>query len=346
MEISVCLSTSKDANQGGPQRSPTALRGVYRKTMTNGKHHTKRGPRGGTGSSAPTSKRPRGKDSDQPLQNPGMRPIAQSVNRGPGLPGPGPLPHRTAIPAGTILLYGTHAVTAAWVNPRRRIRALFAAADAWSRLAAGTPPAGVARPEPVRLGGPALADLVGPGAVHQGLIAAVEPLPAMTLDDLLPTPPTSGDPGFRLLLALDQVTDPQNVGAILRSAAAFGAAAVIVQDRHSPPETGALAKAASGALETVPLVRVTNLARALRQCADSGFWSVGLDGTATNTLAEILDRSGRDARRIIVLGSEGGGLRRLVAETCDARARLPMPGAMESLNVSVAAAVALYEATR
>jgi 23S rRNA (guanosine2251-2'-O)-methyltransferase len=141
---------------------------------------------------------------------------------------------------------------------------------------------------------------------------------------------------------LDQLTDPQNVGAIFRSAAAFGARGVILQDRHAPALTGALAKAAAGAIEAIPHARVVNLSRALEQLSEGGWRVVGLDGSATETLEQALD-----ARpTVLVLGSEGEGLRRMVAEHCDVLARIPMPGGFESLNVSNAAAVALYEAAR
>jgi 23S rRNA (guanosine2251-2'-O)-methyltransferase len=153
---------------------------------------------------------------------------------------------------------------------------------------------------------------------------------------------TLGEPARGVILMLDQLTDPQNIGAIFRSAAAFGARGIVLQDRHAPALTGALAKAAAGAIETTPHARVVNLSRALERLAEAGWRAVGLDGDATQTLEQALD--GRPT--VLVLGSEGEGLRRLVSEHCDALARIPMPGAFESLNVSNAAAVALYEAVR
>ena len=173
------------------------------------------------------------------------------------------------------------------------------------------------------------------GAVHQGVALRAAPLEPADLADL------EAKPGA-VLLMLDQVTDPQNVGAILRSAAAFGAAGVILQDRHAPRFTGALAKAAAGALEKIPVARVVNLSRALEELAELGWRAVGLTGAADQDLAQALD----GAPTVLVLGSEGEGMRRLVAEHCDALARIPMPGGFESLNVSAAAAVALYEASR
>jgi 23S rRNA (guanosine2251-2'-O)-methyltransferase len=179
-----------------------------------------------------------------------------------------------------------------------------------------------------------LARLVARDAPHQGLVLECEPLPDVWLGDVL-----TGDPA-RPLVVLDQVTDPHNVGAIMRSAAAFDACAIVTQDRHAPPESGALAKAASGALEVLPWVRVVNLARALEETAEASYWRIGLDGQAEATLAEALP-AGPVA---LVLGAEGEGLRQNVAQHCDALARLPIGAAMESLNVSNAAAIALYAA--
>jgi 23S rRNA (guanosine2251-2'-O)-methyltransferase len=173
-------------------------------------------------------------------------------------------------------------------------------------------------------------------AVHQGVALLVEPLEAVALEDAIAA---SDGP----VLLLDQVTDPRNVGAILRSAAAFGAACVVLQDRHAPPETGALARAASGALDIVPVVREVNLSRAIASLQKAGFWVMGLAGDATRTLAEACPR---DRRVALVLGAEDTGLRRLQRETCDELVRLPITQAMESLNVAAAAAVALYEVVR
>jgi len=181
-----------------------------------------------------------------------------------------------------------------------------------------------------------LGRLVPHDAPHQGLVIEVEPLEDAWLDGLL-----SGAGEQAVLLVLDQVTDPHNVGAILRSAAAFGAVGIVTQDRHSPPESGALAKAASGALERVPWARVVNLARALEEIGDAGFWRIGLTGDADTDLKEALGPK----RVALVLGAEGPGLRQNTREHCDALARLPISDAIESLNVSNAAAVALYAAS-
>lgn len=222
-------------------------------------------------------------------------------------------------------LYGRHAVEAALANPERRLVKLFATHDAAARLAV---PAGL----PVQFGdGADLARLVPPDAPHQGLVLEVEPLEGAWLSDLLVEP--AGP-----IVVLDQVTNPMNVGAILRSAAAFGAAGLVTQDRNSAGETGALARAAAGALERVPWARVVNLARALEEMADAGVWRVGLAGEAGAVLADALP-SGPVA---LVLGAEGEGMRHNTRAHCDVLARLPISDAVESLNVSVAAAIALY----
>jgi 23S rRNA (guanosine2251-2'-O)-methyltransferase len=229
---------------------------------------------------------------------------------------------------GNVRLWGRHAVEAALMNPRRQHRKLWATREGVASLDGELPP-----DFPVEYADVAdLARLVAHDAPHQGLVLECEPLADFHLDDVLDADPA------RPLVVLDQVTDPHNVGAILRSAAAFGAAALVTQDRHSPPEGGALAKAASGALEIVPWVRVVNLARALEDMAEAGYWRIGLAGEADALFGEVVP-AGPVA---LVLGAEGEGLRHNIAAHCDALARLPMSGAIESLNVSNAAAIALY----
>ena len=225
--------------------------------------------------------------------------------------------------------WGRHAVAAAHANPARRIVRIWASREAAQDYVI---PADV----PVTFAEAAdLARHVPRDAPHQGIVAEVEPLPDLWLSDLI------GDaPAGRPLIVLDQVTDPHNVGAILRSAAAFDALGLVTQDRHAPPESGALAKSASGALETVPWVRVVNLARALDEMAETGFWRIGLAGESDMTLAEALG----PARIALVLGAEGEGMRQNTEAHCDAIARLPISDRIESLNVSNAAAIALYAA--
>jgi 23S rRNA (guanosine2251-2'-O)-methyltransferase len=236
---------------------------------------------------------------------------------------------------GAYWVYGYHPVTMALRNPTRRIRRLAATAASLPELT------GDRRAEPVieRLDPAALAALLPAGAVHQGLAALVDPLPMVDLPDLIED--SADDPSARLIV-LDQVTDPQNVGAILRSAAAFGATGLILTERHAAPESGVLAKAASGALDHLPLVRVVNLARAIEAIKHAGFWALGLAGEAEATIAEA-NPAGRVA---LVLGAEGSGLRRLTREHCDQLVRLPTAGPIDQLNVSNAAAVALYELVR
>jgi 23S rRNA (guanosine2251-2'-O)-methyltransferase len=225
--------------------------------------------------------------------------------------------------------WGRHAVAAALDNPERRVVRLWLTREAAEFL---VPPPEI---QVTYADVADLARLVPGDAPHQGVVAEVERLEDMLLDELL----DQAEDG-RPLLVLDQVTDPHNVGAILRSAAAFDALGIVTQDRHAPPESGALAKAASGALEIVPWVRVVNLARALDDMAQAGFWRIGLAGEADMTLAEALG----PARVALVLGAEGEGMRQNTAAHCDALARLPIGAKMESLNVSNAAAIALYAA--
>jgi 23S rRNA (guanosine2251-2'-O)-methyltransferase len=229
---------------------------------------------------------------------------------------------------GQVRLWGRHAVEAALKNPARRHRKLWATRDGIASLDGELPP-----DFPVEFAdGADLARLVARDAPHQGLVLECEPLEDQFLSEVLEAD------AARPLLVLDQVTDPHNVGAIFRSAAAFDAAAIVTQDRHAPPEGGVLAKSASGALEIVPWVRVVNLARALEEIAEAGYWRIGLAGEAGATLAEALP-AGPVA---LVLGAEGEGMRHNIAAHCDALAHLPISDAMESLNVSNAAAIALY----
>ncbi|MCL6729888.1 23S rRNA (guanosine(2251)-2'-O)-methyltransferase RlmB [Sphingomonas hankyongi] len=226
--------------------------------------------------------------------------------------------------------WGKHAVAAALDNPERKILRAWA-----TREAAGF----MQFPNDVALTMAEVTDLarlVPHDAPHQGVVIDVEPLEEVWLDEV------AGQGGERgTLLVLDQVTDPHNVGAILRSAAAFGAVGIVTQDRHSPPESGVVAKAASGALERVPWVRVVNLARALDEIGEAGFWRIGLAGDADTDLREALG----SPRVALVLGAEGAGLRPNTREHCDSLARLPISDTIESLNVSNAAAVALYAAS-
>ncbi len=227
--------------------------------------------------------------------------------------------------------WGRHAVLAALANPGRSVRQIWATREAAAAL---TLPGGV----PVTFSDVAdLGRLVPADAPHQGIVAEVEPLDDVWLGDLLDRAESG-----RALLVLDQVTDPHNVGAILRSAAAFDALGIVTQDRHAPPEGGALARAASGALEVVPWVRVVNLARALDEVAEAEFWRIGLAGEAGTTLDGALG----SPRVALVLGAEGEGMRQNTAAHCDQLARLPISGKVESLNVSNAAAVALYAVGR
>src|SRR5580704_1546082 len=260
--------------------------------------------------------------------------LAAKGPRPPGQGGIGPRPERRFRPPprdpdGPAVLYGWHTVKAALENPRRRFRRLLATENAARRLAEG----GLRLPMAPELVRPeAIAAQLPPDAVHQGLLAEADRLPSPAIEDL---------PADGIVLALDQITDPHNVGAILRSAAAFGVAAVVITARHSPEATGVLAKSASGALEHVPIAEVGNLARALEALKARGFTLIGLDSLGSADFAAVP----LTAPLALVLGAEGKGLRQLTRTLCHAVARLDLPGAIKNLNVSNAAAIALYMAT-
>jgi 23S rRNA (guanosine2251-2'-O)-methyltransferase len=232
-----------------------------------------------------------------------------------------------------VWIWGVHAAEAALANPLRRVSRVIATGNALDRLKAVLP----ALAEVQKLEPSAMSGMLPPGAVHQGLAVRAEPLEPLSLEALaLPL-------DRRAILVLDQVTDPQNVGAAFRSAAAFGARGVVLQDRKAPPLTGALAKAAAGAIEFIPHARVVNIARAIESLAGFGYHTIALDADGASTIAQAMAVQAPPA---IVLGAEGKGLRPGVMEVCAASAHIPIDPQMESLNVSVAAAIALYEANR
>ena len=236
--------------------------------------------------------------------------------------------------AGGQWLYGLHAVKAALANPRRKLGRAVLTPRAAEIL--GEKLLQRVRVEILEPG--AIDRMLPAGAVHQGAALEASPLKSRDLDEVL----ALHHSGRRVILVLDQLSDPHNVGAILRTACAFGVTAVIVQDRHGPPQSGALAKAASGALDLIPYIEVVNISRALDQLAERGFWRIALAGDGTSSLAEAVPAG--DV--VLVLGSEGDGIRRLVREHCEASAFIPIDRTVESLNVSNAAAIALYELRR
>ncbi|HEY3639146.1 MAG TPA: 23S rRNA (guanosine(2251)-2'-O)-methyltransferase RlmB [Rhizomicrobium sp.] len=242
-----------------------------------------------------------------------------------------PTPGRSSNKAG-LWLYGIHAVRAALENRQRKSRSLVLTKAAAEQLGDAVP-RGIAV-ETVTAD--QVSRLLPPGAVHQGVALSCDALPRRELREILAAE------GRKVIVVLDQISDPQNVGAILRSAAAFDVSAVIVQDRHAPPESGALAKAASGALDLVPYVQVVNIARTLEQFGEAGFWRIALGQDSGRTLADAMS----EGDIALVLGSEGAGIRQLVRRSCDDTASIPIGSRMESLNVSNAAAIALYECRR
>ena len=237
------------------------------------------------------------------------------------------------------ILYGHHAIEAAWHNPARIFHALYLADGSqpeWLLKALEKKPHN--RPTPFVINRPVL-DQMTRDAVHQGILADVAPLPEPALEDVLAN---LGPDAPATILMLDQVSDPQNIGSILRAAAAFGAIAVIAQQRHAPPLTASMAKIASGAVEHVPYLQVTNLSRCLEQLAAHFFVAIGFDERGE----QVLGQKKLGERTVLVMGAEGSGLRRMVAEHCDHIVRLPTRPPIASLNVAQAATIALYEATR
>lgn len=235
-------------------------------------------------------------------------------------------------------IFGVHAVSAALENPARRRHRLIATKQGAEALQRALPERNIDEFNIETVDRAEIDTVCGPDSVHQGIALLADHLPEKHVEDVI----APEDRGPDTLVVLDQASDPRNIGAVMRSARAFGARALIVQDRNAPPETGTMAKAASGALEHVALVRVTNLARAIWTLKDAGYWCLGLDGEAETDIGDV----DPTPRRVIVLGAEGTGLRRLTRETCDQLVRIPIDNAQESLNLSNAAAVALYVLTR
>ena len=352
------MKTPGNFRQGGSGRPPSSDRGPH-KGPSGQSQRPQQGPRPQQGQRPQQGLGPRppapSRDRDQPARpttlhapkaaqaprpqrdgegfKPGQKPFRPHGN------GPRPQPQRQErearvpdAPKGAVWLYGHHAIAAALANPSRRLRHLLLTEEAETAILGAFKSAWPLHPE--RTDRARLDQLLGRDVVHQGAALLADPLPQPSLQSVLDRPGP--------LLVLDQVSDPRNVGAIMRSAAAFGAAGVIVQDRNAPDETGALAKAASGALEVLPLLRAVNITRTLIALKAANVWCIGLDAAGP-----ALSGASFAGRRVaLVLGSEGEGMRRLTRETCDEVVGLSIKGVVESLNVSAAAAVALYELTR
>ena len=255
---------------------------------------------------------------------------------------PQPARRRSKRPAPTIWLYGVHAVRHALANRARRCHRLLLSPEAERALGAGfarAMAAGGRKIPTTTVERAAIEARLPAGAVHQGAALEADPLAPVDLNEFCRRLAARER---AVIVALDRVSDPRNVGAVLRAAAAFEAAGLVLTERHAPPATGALAKAAAGALEHVPLVRVTNLARALGRLRDEGFWCLGLDATG----GEALSAAELPAKCLLVLGAEGAGLRRLTKERCERLLHIPAGGEVESLNIAAAAAIALYEWSR
>lgn len=231
-----------------------------------------------------------------------------------------------------LIIYGRHAVLSALKNPKRHIQKLLITAENKAEI------------EPLNVNFSIIdkkdfLKILPEDAVHQGFALYCNRLETYDIEDLIAL---AENKKRCHILILDQVTDPQNIGAIIRSCAAFETLGLVVQDKNSPLESGAMDKASAGTIEFVPVARVTNLSRAIEKLKDAGFWVMGMDGYAETTIDKI-NKSGKIA---IVMGSEGKGMRHLVQENCDSSVKLPISSNVESLNVSTAAAIALYELSK
>ena len=242
---------------------------------------------------------------------------------------------RKVVPRGQANLFGFHAVEEAWRNPNRKINRLFVTQNAWKTLSEKLTNVTLNRPEPEFLTRDEL-DKILPGQVHQGIAVDTDPLPEMFLQDIIIQNKKADK---SLILMLDQVTDPHNVGAISRSACAFGACAIIQQRRHAPTPEGVLAKTASGALEHLPMIEETNLSEAIEELQAAGYTALALDETGEDLKSALTAKADKV---VLVLGAEGKGLRPKIKQTCDKLVRIPANGPVGSLNVSNAAASALY----
>ena len=243
-------------------------------------------------------------------------------------------PYQSKTNSQGLILYGRHAVLAALENPARKIHKLVCTSENAVSLRAKYPNLNIITADKKDID-----KLVSADAVHQGFALFCSELDNLSIEELCSM--TENEQKCNILI-LDQVTDPQNIGAIIRSCAAFGTKALIVQDKNSPQESGSMAKAAAGTMEMVPVVRVTNLSRAIETLKKNGFWVVGMDGYAKDNV----DKIDKNTKLAVIMGSEGAGMRRLVEESCDITVRLPINPKVESLNVSTAAAVVLYELSK
>lgn len=325
------MSDESTKSGGRPPRGP-ARKGPRGNNRGGGRGQGPNGPRHGDS----RSERPGGRTGGRPAKGS----MAKGRSAKPQAPHGG---GRATAPIadGPDWLYGIHAVRAALLNPKRRILRIIATEKAFETIAEPARKRGL---QVEKADARELDQMFPAGAVHQGLALRVAPLPEPVLADIIEQTKAAEAAGetARPVVILDQVTDPQNVGAVLRSAAVFGARAVIVTRRNSPPVTGALAKAASGAVEQMQLVQVPNVAQAIAVLQSEGWFAVGLEGTGDKSLSQM-DLTGKIA---IVMGAEGTGLRRLTAERCDMLARIPGEPGFASLNVSNATAVTLYEISR